>query len=290
MAAIASLRRALGALTGSPVLFLGGLALGVILLPQTVTQLAGVPAVPFLLQVVTFFVTPFVVAGLIGMADEALDGGTSLSTLRAVGRERYVPLLFGNLIEFAITVVFGIVAVILAVVFAVVVGVSAVGAGGGFSPAAVGSGALVFAALVFGVLLLAFLVVVFFVQFFPVAIVVDELGSIDGFRRSYAVVRSNLLPALGFSLINLLISLASAAPVTGFALWRTLQRLEGVGAGPAPGPGPEPGMGLASGLFTTTEAVAVGLVSLALSVVLTTFFQTYATAFYRDHRRDVGRI
>jgi hypothetical protein len=290
MAAIASLRRALGALAGSPVLFLGGLALGLVLLPQSAAQLAGVPLVPTLLQVLTFFVTPFVVAGLIGMADEALEDGTAFSTLTTVGRERYVPLLFGNLIQFAIAAVFGIVVAIVAVVFAVVVGVSAVGAAGGFNPAAVGGGVVVLAVVVFGVLLLAYLLVAFVIQFYSVAIVVDELGAIDGFRRSYRVVRSNLLPTLGFSLINLAVSVVSAVPVTGLVLWRTLDRLDSIGAGPAPGPGPTPGFGMAADLFTTTEAVAISVVSLAVTMVLATFFRTYATAFYRDHRTEPGAV
>jgi hypothetical protein len=290
MAAIASLRRAVGALTGSPVLFLGGLALGLVLLPQTVTQLLGIPLVPFLFQVLTFFVTPFVVAGLVGMADEALDGGTDLGTFRSVGRARYVPLLFGKFVEFAITVVFGVVALVIAVVLVAVVGVSAIGAGGGFSPSAIGSGTLVFVAVLVAVLVLAYVAVAFLIQFFGVAIVVDELGAIDGFRRSYRVVRSNLLATLGFSLVNLAVSLLSAVPVTGFVLWRTVQRFEDIGAGPAPGPGPTPDTGMVGALFSPAEAAAVGLVSLALSVLLTTFVQTYATAFYRDHRRDVGHI
>lgn len=284
MAAIASLRRAVGALTSNPVLFLGGLALGLIVFPQTALQLLGVPIAPTLLQVVTFFITPFVLAGLIGMADEGLDGDTSLSTLTSVGRSRYVSLLFGKLIEFAIAAVFGIVFFVVAIVFAIVVGVSAFGAGaGGISPGAVGGGALIFGAVVFGVLVLAFVVVSFFIQFFPVAIVVDELGGVDGFRRSYAVVRSNLLPALGFSVINLLVSLLTAIPVTGFVVWRTFQRMDAIGAGGTP-PGAQPGFGTGMGLFSTTEALALAVVALAMTTVLTTFYQAYATAFYRDHR------
>jgi hypothetical protein len=283
MAAIEAFRAALSALGRNPVLFLVGLLYGVITLPQSAAQLAGVPLVPNLLQILTFFVTPFVVAGLLGMAMEALDDETSLSTLTRVGKARYVPLLVGNLVELAITIVFGIVVAIVAAVTAIAV----LGVGG--VTGTPNAGALAVVALVVGVVLLAFLLVFFFVQFYPVAIVVDETDTIDGFRASYRLVRDNLVSALGYSVISLLVGLVTTIPISGFVFWRTLQNLPALDGGAPTGPGagaggmPPGAGGLQSLGFSTTEIVVVSLISLATTMLLFTFQRTFATAFYRRH-------
>ena len=292
MAAIRSLREALGALVGSPVLFLAGLAYGIVVLPQTALQLMGVPLAPTVLQIVTFFVTPFVVAGLIGMADEALDRDTSLSTLTSVGRERYVPLLLGNLVNFAIAIVFGILFVIVVLVAVFTVGLGAVAgesAGGAAGGAALG-GSLLLVVGLFALVLLLFLLVSFFIQFYPVAIVAGRTGAVDGFRESVSLVRNNLLPALGYSIISLVVGLVTAVPTVGFIIFRQIQQVQEMGAGGAgagAGAGGFPGAGAGAGgfsLFSPAEAALVAAVGLATTMLLTTFQQTYATAFYRDHR------
>jgi hypothetical protein len=284
MAAIRALRGALAALAGSPVVFLAGLFLSLVVLPQSALQLAGVPLVPFLLQVVTFFVTPFLVAGLVGMADEALDGSTALGTLTRVGRERYVPLLLGNFVQLAIVIVFAIVVGVVAVAVALIVGVGAVTGGG--SSAGVG-GAAILAGVVLLLLAVVFLVVQFFLQFFAVSIVVGETGAIDGFKRSYRLVRDNIVATLGYSAVTIVASVATAAPVTAFTLARTFQRMDEMGAGPGAGPGAGvpagPGTGFGGSLFSVPEIAAIALISLALGTLLTTFQQTYATSFYRHH-------
>jgi hypothetical protein len=295
MAAIKSLRAALGALAGSPVLFLAGLAYGIVVLPQTALQLLGIPLVPFLLQVVTFFVTPFVVAGLIGMADEALAGDTSLSTLTAVGRERYLPLLLGNFVNLAIAIVFGVLALVVVLVAVFTVGIGAVAgqtAGGTAGGAALGGSVLLVLGLA-AVLVLLVVVVNFFIQFYPIAIVAGDAGAVDGFRESVSLVRNNLLPALGYSLINLAVILLTAIPTVGFVLFRQLQQVEdlgsagGAGAGAGAGAGGFPGaVGGAAQLFSPAEAALVAVVGLATTMLLTTFQRTYGTAFYRDHRAD----
>jgi hypothetical protein len=287
MPALESLRTAITTLVRTPVLFAAGLLYGLILLPQTATQLLGVPFLPLLLQVATFFLTPFVVAGLIGMADESIDGGaTTLDRLRTVGRQRYVPLLLGNLIQFGIVLAFG-------VVFLVVVlagGVAALGLGGAAGGAGFGGAALVLVAVV-AVLALLFLLVSFFIQFYQVAIVAGEFDAVDGFKESVSLVRANVVSTLGYSVISFVATVLTSAPVTAFVVWRSLQRSGGLsgGTGTTPGtvpPGQMPGGvgGSAMGsLFSPAEAVALTLVTLATATLLTTFQQTYATAFYRRH-------
>lgn len=281
MAAIAALRSTLSALRGNPVLFLVGLLYGAIILPQTALQLAGVSVVPTLLQILTFFVTPFVVAGLLGMASESLDGTTSFSTLTRVGKERYVPLLVGSIVEFVIVFGFGIVAALVAIVAAI----GLFGVGGG---AAVGGGAMIAVAAVVLLVVLGFMVLNFFIQFYSVAIVVGRTDALDGFRESYRLVRDNLVSALGYSLINFVVSLVTAIPVTGFVVWQTFQNLPQFQEGAAPGVGAGAGAGAGAGQMaglglSTQEVILVSLISLATTMLLFTFQRTYATAFYRMH-------
>jgi hypothetical protein len=49
--------------------------------------------------------------------------------------------------------------------------------------------------------LLSMLVVIMFVQFYDVAIVIEDQSVTDSFRRSVALVRSNLKSVAGFSLV-----------------------------------------------------------------------------------------
>ena len=283
MAAIRSLRTALQSIGRNPVLFLGGLAFGLVSLPQLVTQLAEVPFVPTLLQVLAFFVTPFVAAGLYGMADEAVERAeseTALSTLTAVGREKYVPLLLANIVELGIVIAFGIVFALVATVVVFTVGVGAV-AGGGGSNLALGGGLLV-AVAALGLLFLAFVVVNFFIQFFPVAVVVGDSGAIESFGESYRLVRNNLVPSLGYSVIQLVVGVLVSIPVTGFIFFRSFQNFQSIQNAGGVQPGAVP-----SGLgFSTTEVVAVAAISLAVQMLLTTFQYTYAVAFFDAH--DTG--
>lgn len=289
MPALEALRTAVDSLFESPILFAAGLVYGLLLLPQTAAQLLGVPFVPFLLQLVTFFVTPFVIAGLIGMADESIaEGSTTFDRFTDIGRDRYVPLLLGNLVQFGIVLLFVIAFVIVVLTGAVTLGIGgAAGAG-----AAVAGGALVLVGVV-ALLVLVYLVVSFFIQFYQVAIVAGEADVTDGYRESISLVRSNLLATLGYSVINFVVGVLTSAPITGFVVWRSIQRSGGLSGAGAGGAGSTPPMaggagGAAMGsLFSTTEAIALSLITLALAMVLTTFQQTYATAFYRLH--DTGR-
>ena len=280
MPAIESLQTALGALRRAPVLFLAGFVAAVILVPQQTVSLLRIPIVPFVLQVVTFFVTPFVVAGMLGMADEARTGDTALSTLTAVGRDRYVSLLLGTFVEVAIGVVFGI----LFLIAALVVVIAVLGAGalaGGFDPAGVSTGGVVLGVGVLGLIFLAYLVVTFLIQFFPVAIAVEEASPIEGFTRSYRVVRDNLLPTLGYSLINLVLAAFAVVPITGFTLYRTFSNLDQISEA-----GTSPAAQRMATAFSPVEVAALVLVSLFVSTLLTTIQRTYAVAFFRRHARE----
>ncbi|RDZ45880.1 hypothetical protein C5B86_09075 [Haloferax sp. Atlit-19N] len=279
MAAISSLQTALRGIRSNPVLFLAGLALGLVTLPQLATQLAQIPIVPTALMAVTFFVTPFVAAGLYGMADEAVDSGgsTSLSTLTDVGREKYVPMLLANIVQLGIVIAFGIVFLIVAVVMAISLGLGGLAAGGGdVSNFALGGGFLVGLA-VLGLIGLAYFVVIFLVQFYPVAVVVGDKGAIESFGESYRLVRNNIVPSLGYSVIRFVVGLVISIPVTGFIVFRTFQNVQQVqdAANPAAA---QAGLG-----FSPTEIAAIAAISLATQMVLATFQYVYAVAFFEAH-------
>jgi hypothetical protein len=288
MSAVQSLRTAVDALSRNPVLFLGGLVYALVVLPQRALQLASVPFAPAALQLLTFFVTPFVVAGVVGMASEALDGDTSLGALTAAGRERYVDLLLATLVEFGIQLAFGIAFLVLALVTFV--------AGGG------SAGPVSLLGVALGVVLaLAYLAVLFLVQFYPVVVVVDDAGPVDAITGSVAFVRGNVVSTLGYSLITVVLGSLAALPVSGFAVYRVLTSGAGtdtpgpIGGGMSPsgpGAGETPGMAElfagGGGLGLSTPEVAVlALVSAATTALFFAFRHTYATTFYRRNGRSV---
>jgi len=293
MSAVQSLRTAAGALSRNPILVLGGLAYALVVLPQRALQLAGIPLAPAALQLLTFFVTPFVVAGVVGMAREALDDGASSGTFTATGTARYVDLLLATLVELGIQLAFG-------VAFLVIALVAVVAASGG------GPVVLVAAALAVGIAL-ASLAVLFLVQFYPVLVVVDDAGPVDAVTGSVAFVRRNVVSTLGYSVITVVLGVVATLPVSGFAAYRFLTSGPGTGSGASvdtpgpigggmspggPGPGEAPGMadlfagGTGLGL-STPEVVALSLVSAATTALFFAFRHTYATAFYRRLGRSV---
>jgi hypothetical protein len=287
MTAIGSLRTAVDALSRNPVVVLGALVYALVLLPQRALQLAGVPIAPALLQLLTFFVTPFVVAGVVGMARSALDGTASTDDLTTVGKRRYVDLLLATLVEFGIQLAFAVVLV--------VVGLLAVVAG-----SAAGGPATLVAAAVVALLVLVYVAVLFLIQFYPVVVVVDDAGPVDAVTDSVDFVRSNVVGTLGFTAITVVLGTLAQLPVQGFVVYRTVTSGVGTG-GDTPGPigggmsdpaagSPElselfaGGMGLG---FSTAEVAALSLVWVATTALFFAFRHTYATAFYRHNGLSV---
>ncbi|WP_299333201.1 hypothetical protein [Haloplanus sp.] len=297
MTATGSLRTAVGALSRNPVLVLGALVYALVLLPQRAVQLAGIPVAPTLLQLVTFFVTPFMIAGVLGMARSALDGETSLADLTTVGRDRYADLLLATLVEFGIQLAFGVVLVVVALI-AVVAG------------SAAGGPATLVAAAAVVVLVIAYLVVLFLIQFYPVVVVVNDAGPVDAVTGSIDFVRSNVAGTLGYTLITVLLGGLASLPVTGFITYRAVTSGGGpLGGGSGDNPGPIGGgmspdggagggaggapevadlLGGGAGLgLSTPEVVALSVASMVTTALFFAFRHTYATAFYRHHGRSV---
>jgi hypothetical protein len=295
MSALQSLRRAVSALAGSPVLFLGGFLFALVSLPGNALSLfqqagVSVPGGQFLglpIGLVVFLITPFLVAGLVGMVDESLAGSTGLGTLLDVGRDSYLTMLLAFLARLAIMIVVGIVVGIVGVILLLVVGFGAIASlgaagGGGGAGAAVGGVTLL---VVGGYALLAILLFVLLgllLEFLPAAVVLDGDGPIDAIRSSASVVASNKVNALGYILVRIAVSLLVTVPTTAFVLIRTVQRFQSFDPGSVQG-GAQPAQFT---LFSVPEAAALLLIGFALTMLLTPFRLAYMTTFYDDHRAD----
>ncbi|MFC6755473.1 hypothetical protein ACFQER_00625 [Halomicroarcula sp. GCM10025894] len=174
MATIRSLTESFGVLKRNPVVFLAGLVYAVILLPQTALSLMEIPLLPQALQALTFFITPFVLAGLLGMVYEGRVRSTGIGTFVKIGKSKYLSLLGANLIQVALGIIFGIVSffVLLALVFVLGIGITTTSSDSGIAAFGV-----TFVVAVAG-LVLVYLLVQFFLQFYAPAIVVDNVGAV----------------------------------------------------------------------------------------------------------------
>ncbi|MFC7174451.1 hypothetical protein ACFQL0_16020 [Haloplanus litoreus] len=144
------------------------------------------------ISLVFIFIMPFFQAGIVGMADEALDGQTSLESFVREGKSNYVSILVVSLVLVAVNFALGFVAFFVAIF-------------GGFAAysdtGGVGIGVLVIIGLIVALVVLAYLLVLFFVQFYSQAIVIDDLGAVGGLKHSVSVVRHHLVSTLGYSVL-----------------------------------------------------------------------------------------
>lgn len=255
MTVLQALRRSPGALLGTPALVVPMLVLFAFQLPQMVLQSTN----PLLASLLSFgvsalmlVVTPFVQAGAIGMADEALDGGSSLRAFFAYGKRNFVQVLAAYLLLLLV------IAVLSAALFAVGVGVFL------FAPNP-RSAALVVLGIAAAVLLLVYALVGFFVQFYAHAIVLENRSAVEGFKRSYGVVRSNLVATAGYVVLALLFSGAFGLVFGGLSLLTM----------------PESAAELGLPALSTPGIVGVGLVVTVLGAAFSAFLLVYSVAFYR---------
>lgn len=160
---------------------------------------------------VSVLVAPFVMAGMISLSAEALDGRTSFDTFLQSGRENYVHVLAAYVLLLVVASIMTIPLFVVGTITVIYVGFSAVAVLTGGAPLTAGAAALFG---VFGLLLLLTLIPVFFVQFFAHAIVLDGASVADSFTRSVSLVRRNVRTVLGYFLtlfgIGALVVLVSA--------------------------------------------------------------------------------
>ena len=264
MAVFESFRRTPDALVRNPVLFIPVAGYLLLQLPQFFSGSLS-PGIQSSLSLVwsllALVLSPFYVGGLFTMADEALDDTTELGSFLGGGKSNYVQLLIGYVILAALNAVIGIVIGIVAIAaFVVVLG------SGGLSDASTATLAI------FGVigllLLLAYLVLNFFVQFYSQAIVIDGDKAIGAFKRSFSLVRNNVLAAFGFILLRGVISLLGSVPLIAVSVLQTPAVSE-VAALPE---------------LSLPALGAVAVVGLLLSMLTSTFAATYGVSFYRTIR------
>ncbi|THE62731.1 hypothetical protein D8Y22_21935 [Salinadaptatus halalkaliphilus] len=211
MAVIRSLKRTPSLLLEHPIVFVPVLLYGIVQLALQVPQLYAQSIDPFLsiglslaLGVVSIFVFPFFQGGLLGMANDAATGDrTSIARFFAHGKTNYVSLLGAYLLVFAIGVTVSI-----AVMFGIFAGAIGFIASEGSLAVIAGIALVGFAFVVL------YIVVVTAIHFYGHAIVIENARAIEGFKRSVALVRSNLYQIGGY--VGLM--LVGGAIVTGISV------------------------------------------------------------------------
>jgi hypothetical protein len=129
----------------------------------------------------------------------------------------------------------------------------------------VGIAVIAIAGLIAVIVVLAYLLFVFFIQFYGQAIVIDDLGAVDGLKHSYTVVRGHLASALGYSvLVGVLGGLAGGV----FAIASMLVS-------------PQSTTVLSLPQLSVVSTVVVALLLVVLGALFGVFFGVYSVAFYR---------
>lgn len=261
-----SLRQAPRALRENPILFVPVMVVMALQLPQLVLRSTN----PILSSIVSFGVLlvilvmmPFFQGGLIGMADEALDGRTTIQTFVAEGKSNYMSILVAYLALMAINFALGIV-----VFFIAIFGGTILLQEGGLQTAntAVLAGGSIVVALIF----LVYLLFIFFVQFYGQAIVLEEKGVIDGIKRSASVVRHHLVSTLGYSLIGAVVGGVAGSIFATTSILLSPQSTPMLVL-------PEP---------TLSMVIGLGVITVVCGVLVGSFFAVYSVSFYRAITRQ----
>ncbi|WP_418285048.1 hypothetical protein [Halorubrum sp. DTA46] len=288
MAALQALRPAASGVARNPILIAITALYGLAQLPNLLIQ----PTRPLLASLISLAMTglllvvlPFFQGGMLAMASEAIRGETTLSTLVAEGKANYVSLLLAYFVLLAINLIFGLITFF--GIFIAVLGTSfgAASGPGGFGDPTSGAGSvpggltlLTVLGIVATGLALVYFLITFFIQFYAHAIVLDDRELVDGFRRSVGVVRSNLLSALGYTILL----------VIGSALLGTLAAAASFAVGPQP-----PGSPIAELIPfdpTTATAVVGAIGYVVLTGLFGAFYATYSVAFYESIRPETDPV
>jgi hypothetical protein len=265
MGAISALAAAVGTLRRNPIIFVGVFVLSAIGSLTTIGQVWG-GFIVLGAGLAALLMTPFLTGGVLGMAEEATAGGTSLATLLSEGSANYLTLLLASIIQLIILVLTGILWAI---------GLLVLLLGGGVALGNIGGGAGAGTALGIGVVavtlsVLIFFLPIYFIQFYDVAIVVSDTGAWGAFKQSFGFVRRHLLSTLGYTIlaqgINLLVLIPTfwltyGAPLSLAEVRTAAQRMAG-----------------ASTVETLIPLVAYSLIAGTLiSSLLVTYRVTYYT-------------
>jgi hypothetical protein len=222
----------------------------VLLLPQLLLQ-SAYPLVSILFSLASSAVLlvgmPFIQGGMLGMAEEALDGRSSLSRFVAAGKENYLSLLVGYVLLLVVNGVLG-----------------AIGFAAGFGAVLTHDAVRIAFIAVAALVGLAYLLLAFFVQFYGQAIVVEERSALAAFKRSYRVVRENLLKAAGYTVLSILIGGLSGGVYAAVSMLAS------------------PGSTSTLPTLSLPLLVVVGVVAAVLGSVVSAFMLTFSVAVYDE--------
>lgn len=276
MAALDSAERAARTVVDAPVLFVGASAFGVLKLPVEVTRPLRISVDVYgVLALLTFAFTPALLAGLYGLASNALDGDVSPGDFWTGVGDGYGNLLLAAalyaLVQHLLLLSFTVLAVVVFVLLAGGLGVLAeaaadpgrvdavTAAAGGLAVAGVVAVSVVYVAVR--------ATVAFFLQLYKPAAALDGHGPLGAFRESARLVRANVERTLAFVLVRVFATVVLLLPgvvaVVGFLV---------VGGGVFD----QLGRGTAG-----VVVVAVTAVGFAVGVVELAFLATHRVAFYR---------
>lgn len=261
MASYASFATALRTLRDQPILFLGGLPIAFL------GQVAVLLQVGYLTDSAALLVglllsLPFVLAGLVGMANDAREGTASIGGFLNAGLRNYLSVL-GVLVSSAL--VLGFAAFVMVFLGSILAA---------FTTASGGGGASAVFGLSLNLLTLATLVVLLSIclhlQFVVAAVVVSDGGVIGALFDSVDRVGANLASVVGFTTLFLLVSFLLRVPHR-ILYQRATETVSG-------------GFGEADQLVVASEStlwLSVG-VGLVLGTVAVTVAWTYYTVYYRS--------
>lgn len=265
MGAISALTAAVGTLRRNPIIFVGVFFLSAIGSLTTIGQVWG-GLIVLGVGLLALLLTPFVTGGVLGMAEEATAGGTSLTTLLSEGSANYLTLLLASIIQLLIFALAGILWAIGLFVLVLSGGVALGGIGGGAGAgAALGIGVVIAAVLS----LLVFFLPIYFIQFYDVAIVVSDTGALGAFKRSFGFVRRHLLSALGYTILAQVVNLLVLVPTFWLTYGAPLSLAEVQTAAQR-----------MAGASTTETLVPLVAYSLVAGTLVSSLLVTYRVTYY----------
>lgn len=267
MSVVSAISDSIDALKRNPVLFVAAFVVALVNLALLGVELIVIPGTASVYwsvgSLVAQLISLFFIGGAYAMATEGLYGETRLGTLIPAGRDNYLSLVGATILLYAAVLAVSI-AVGIAVFVLVFVASGALGADA--------FGMLLF--VLFGSYLLAF-VPYFLLQFYGPAVVVSDEGAVGSLKRSFGLVRRNVLGTLGFDAVLVAVILVGAAPTVWLyaTWWSSASETAGSPATEAFSP--------FAGLDPATIA-AYFLSTLVLGTLSGAFFFTYQVSFYEQ--------
>jgi len=216
MSVIGALKRSLTIILDNPIILGMTFILALLGIPGIAMQGTTPESKLFMLPGILLYallmllITPFFMAGVLGMAGEARKtGATNFSTFTREGKKSYVRLLIGYIL------------------FLIIIAVIAMGLTVGWvfigliwkNPIA-----LLIAAGIAMILMLA--IILLFLQFFDVGIVLSDYGVIETFKKSFGFVKSKFVSVFGYSILRAFISIVFAIPTLVITMYPLIQNLQ----------------------------------------------------------------